>query len=146
VVLDCGSSMNEETLAAAAAADHRIIVTGEDRPAVDGAGRRIKALESLGVSMKTTALVVNRAHAKAGVNWSNVEKKYGVRVLGKVRNDWKTVAGALERAALLSQDAPDAAVNRDIDGLADALGVARPEGDDTRGGGLGRSLMSMFGG
>ena len=114
VIVDCGSALNEETLAIMSAVDRRLLVTAEERACLEGVQRRIKSLEPLGLNPASTNLVVNRAHADRNIDWQAIEKSVGCSVFGHVRNAWQEVAGAQERRQLLLEYCPDELVTRDV--------------------------------
>jgi len=121
VVLDCGSNINEVTLSACATADRRLLVVTEQRAAVEGAMRRAAALLQVQTHPDTTSLVVNRAHEDSKLDWPAVERAMGCRVYDRVANDWRAVATAHDRHALLQDHAPRSQATRDIKRLADRL-------------------------
>jgi pilus assembly protein CpaE len=120
-IIDCGSMLNEETLAVMSAVDRRLVVTSEQRASLEGAHRRVQALEPLGLHPSKTGLIVNRAHADSRLDWGAIENAIGARVFGRVRNAWKAVQGAQEQKKLLTEVCPQEGVTADVAAVATAL-------------------------
>jgi len=120
-VIDCGSMLNEETLAVMSAVDRRLCVTSEERASLEGAHRRVQALGPLGLHPSKTGLLVNRAHADSRLDWGAIESSIGARVFGRVRNAWQAVKGAQDRKKLLLEHCPDESVTTDVAAIARAL-------------------------
>ncbi len=140
VIVDCGSMLNEETLAVMSAVDRRLVVTAEERSSLEGAHRRIQSLVPLDLNPAKTNLVVNRAHAERQVDWTTVEETLGVRVFAMIRNAWQPVAGAQENRQLLLEYCPKEPVTRDVEAIAHCLAPRQSEKKD----GFGQRLLKMF--
>jgi len=123
ILVDCGSALGEETLAASFSADRRLMVVTEELPAWIGARRRIGALRSLHIADPIAELVVNRHHPGHPASAEAIEKAVGVPVLGHVRNAWQDVHGALQERMVLAQVAPRSLAAVDIASLAELLAV-----------------------
>jgi len=120
-LIDCGSMLNEETLAVMSAVDRRLCVTSEQRVSLEGVHRRVQALRPLGLHPSRTGLIVNRAHTDSRLDWGAIESSIGARVFGRVRNAWKAVRGAQDHKKLLLEHCPNEGVTQDISAIAHAL-------------------------
>lgn len=117
VVTDCGSRLDEATLAAAMEADEIVLVTLASVPALRDARRVLRLLERLGVPQPRVHLVVNRWRDNAALNRFEIEQQLGVPVAATIARDSQTATRADYTGHLLSAVAPRAEIVSDIDAL-----------------------------
>ncbi|WP_108668708.1 AAA family ATPase [Euzebya rosea] len=77
VVLDCPAGLGEKTLAALDRADHHIVVTQIDVPAIANLRSYLDTLERLGVEPSSQAVVLNKEIPASGVTGRDVEQVMG---------------------------------------------------------------------
>jgi len=121
VVLDCGSEVNEASLAACRYADTRLIITTEQRPALIGAKRRLKVLGALGIPGELATGIINRAHPDSGVEPVQVARAIGVPIGARIRNSWQDNQTALAQQQLLLESCPDAEITQDYSTVASSM-------------------------
>lgn len=121
VLLDCGSDINEATLAAVSAADRRMLVLTNEFRALLGARRRVNALRSLQLEEPLAYVVLNRDDPERPADRGAVEDAAGVPVAAAVCNAWREVHTALQQGRVLRDGWPKAQVTKDIQALAGFL-------------------------
>jgi pilus assembly protein CpaE len=121
VVLDCGADVNEVSLAAASAADYRLLVLTDDLAARTGAIRRRDALKELELGAPPARLVLNRAHDHSDASKRDLESAIGLPVAGRISNAFQDVQAAMERGKTLRQHSARAAIAQDFEALAGEL-------------------------
>lgn len=124
VVVDVGAALTEGALAAADAATRILVVTTEERAALEGARRRIAGLRPLLRQADAVTVVLNRA--TGAVQPAEVEAFVGAPLAAVVRNAWTDMSGAIEAHEALCVRAPDAGVTQDLDRLADLVAGPAP--------------------
>ena len=77
VVLDCPAGLGEKTLAALDRADHHIVVTQIDVPAIANLRSYLDTLERLGVEPTSQSVVLNKEIPASGVTGRDVEQVMG---------------------------------------------------------------------
>jgi pilus assembly protein CpaE len=113
IVVDAGTDLNEVSLTTCRYADHRLLVTTEQRPSLIGAKRRLDVLRKLGIPGEVALGVINRAHADSGVSPAVVKQAIGLSVIARIRNAWADNQEALASQKLLIEHCPDANVTHD---------------------------------
>lgn len=119
VVLDCGSNLTEVSLAACSAADQRVIVLTDELAALLGARRRVLALQALEIQPPVAHGLLNRA--TDGLDMPAIEDASGLRVVATISNAWRDVHGAMERAQVLREAAPQSSARADLAALANSI-------------------------
>lgn len=119
VVVDCGSNLSEVSLAACSAADERLIVLTDELSSLLGARRRVLALQALELPPPVAIGVLNRSTQNSDL--PAIEDASGLHLVAQVNNAWKDVHGAMERAQVLREAAPDSQVRADLAQLAKAV-------------------------
>ena len=120
VIIDCGSNLTEVSLAACSAADNRLIVLTDELASLLGARRRVLALQALELKAPVAHGLVNRA--TEGLDMPAIEEASGLKVVGTVSNAWRDVHGAMERAQVLLEAAPQSPARLDLARLAQEMG------------------------
>lgn len=118
VILDCGSSVSEASMAACSIADRRLIVLTEQLASRLGARRRLEAIRALDPERRDIQAIINRCHVRDPEHLARVEQTIGVTLLDTLGNDWATVSNALERGMPLAASAPRAEITADFVRLA----------------------------
>lgn len=95
IVLDAGGVYGGWNLGLARLADELMLVTTNERPALDATGRALDYLERNGVSRSKPRLLVSRYHPKLGPEEAAVGKALGVLVSCALPRDCETVWKAL---------------------------------------------------
>lgn len=143
VVVDGLRSFDELALAALDASDRILLVVTQEIPAVRDARRCVDLLRRLGCEDKVT-VVVNRHRKGLQIDDAVVTDTIGLPVAAVVANDYPAVIQAVNRGALLADEAPRAQVTRDVAALAAMLAPADGAGTvaaaPARAGLLGRLL------
>ncbi len=128
VLLDCGSDINEVSLAALSAADRRLFVLSNEFRALLGARRRVDALKTLALEEPIAYGVLNRDDADKPADRSAIEEATAIPLAGTISNAWKEVHAALQQGRVLREGWPKAQVTRDIRALAGFLAGESAEG------------------
>jgi pilus assembly protein CpaE len=121
VILDCGSEINEVSLAAASAADHRLVVLTDELASRSGAKRRRDALAELELGPTPARAILNRAHDASDAARKALEAVIGMPLIGHVSNAWQDAQGAMERGKTLRQHAPRSPATTDFAALLPAI-------------------------
>lgn len=121
VLLDCGSDINEISMAALAAADRRLLVLTNEFRALLGARRRINALKSMSLDEPLAYVVLNRDDPERPADRGAIEDAAGVPVAAAVSNAWREVHTALQQGRVLREGWPKAQVTKDMRALAGFL-------------------------
>ncbi len=121
VLIDCGAEVTEASLAACRYANHRLIVTTEQRPALIGAKRRLRVLAALEIPGLLATGIINRAHPDSGVEPAQVEQAIGLPIGARIRNAWQDNQTALARQQLLLESCPSAGVTEDYSNVASIM-------------------------
>ena len=124
VLVDGLRSFDELALATLDASDRVLLVFTQEVPAVRDAHRCVDLLRRLGHDDPKLKLVVNRYQKGAMVTKEIVAETTGLRVWATVANDYQAVARAVQRGALLVDEAPRAQITRDFQKLHGMLGEA----------------------
>lgn len=103
VVLDCPAGLGEKTLAALDKADHHLVVTQIDVPAIANLRSYLDTLDRLGITPSSQAVVLNKEIPASGVTGRDVEQVMGPvagilpfePLVAKALNDGKPVTEAL---------------------------------------------------
>ena len=85
-----------------------------------GGRRRVIALQALELPPPVAAGLLNRA--TSSVDLPAIEDASGLKIVATVSNAWKEVHGAMERAQVLREAAPNSQVRSDIARLAQDIG------------------------
>lgn len=121
VILDCGSEINEVSLAAASAADHRLVVLTDELASRSGAKRRRDALAELELGPTPARAILNRAHDASDAARKALEAVIDMPLIGHVSNAWQDAQGAMERGKTLRQHAPRSPATADFAALLPAI-------------------------
>lgn len=121
VLLDCGSDMNEVSLAALSTADRRLIVLTNEFRALLGCRRRVGGLKSLGIQDPVAHAVLNRDDPERPADRGAVEDAAGIPVAAAISNAWREVHTALQQGRVLRDGWPKAQVTKDIRALSGFL-------------------------
>ena len=119
VIVDAGAALTEEALAALSTATSVLVVTTEERAALEGARRRIAGLLPVLRHPHAASVVLNRSTGT--MESAALEAYAGAPVLGSVRNAWAEVSAAIESHDPLIHSAPHAGVTGDLCQLADQI-------------------------
>ncbi len=128
VIFDCGSDIDEISLAALSAADRRLMVLSNEFRALLGARRRVDALKTLGLDEPMAFGVLNRDEPEKPADRAMVEDATGIPVTATVANAWREVYTALQQGRVLRESAPRARVTRDLRALAGFVSGESAEG------------------
>lgn len=122
VIVDCGSNLSEVSLAACSAADQRLIVLTDELASLLGSRRRVLALQALDLQPPVAHGLLNRA--TEGLDMPAIEDASGLKVAATITNAWRDVHGAMERAQVLREAAPQSPARADLARLAQHIGGA----------------------
>ena len=128
VLLDCGSDINEVSMAALSASDRRLLVLTNEFRALLGARRRVNALKSLSLEEPLAYVVLNRDDPDRPADRGAIEDAAGVPVAAAVTNAWREVHTALQQGRVLRDGWPKAQVTKDLRALAGFLTGESAEG------------------
>ena len=128
VIVDGLRDLGEHALAALDSATAILPVLTPDMPALKSAARCLGALRQLGYPDDRIKVVVNRFQAGGAVDERGVGQALGHAVDATVSNDFTTVIRAINGGQLLISEAPEAAVTRDVQRLADLVARSRLAG------------------
>lgn len=121
VLVDCGSDINETSLAALTAADRRLLVLTNEFRSLLGARRRINGLRALSLEEPLAYVVLNRDDPERPADRGAIEDAAGAPVAAAISNAWREVHTALQQGRVLSEGWPKAQVTKDIRALAGFL-------------------------
>ena len=118
VIVDCGSDINEVSMAALTVSDRRLLVLQDEFRGLLGARRRVEALRSIGLPDPIAHVVLNRDDPDAPADRGAIEDSAGAPVAAAVTNAWREVHAALQQGRVLREGWPKAKVTRDLRALA----------------------------
>jgi len=129
VILDCGSSVSEVSMAACTAADRTLLIFTEQLAARLGARRRIGALRMLDPERRAVQAIVNRIHDTSPDHLQRIQQSVGVMLLETISNAWQDVSGALEAGQTLLEHSPRSPVVADFNRLAEHIAGEKSQQD-----------------
>lgn len=134
VVADCGSSLDEASVTAITVADHILLVTTPDIPAVKDTWRRLQFIDKLGLERDRIKLVVNRWDKRtAQLSLEDIQQNLGRRVDVTVAEDRSALRAVAEGTLLRDLDRKSEGA-RDIGRLVslvtgeEVVGESKPQG------------------
>ncbi len=130
VVIDCGSNLTEVSLAACSAADQRLIILTDELASLLGARRRVLALHQLELAPPVAYGLLNRA--TEGLDMPAIEEASGLKVAATISNAWRDVHGAMERAQVLREAAPQSPARTDLASLAQQIAGVEATTDERK--------------
>ncbi len=144
VIVDCGSHVNEITVAAWERCDELLYVIDHSRIATHGARRFGELFGRLGLRLDEPRFVLNKFDPQSAMTEAVIAQSMGVGCFAKVPREDRTIEKMQLRAQDLWQLAPNSALARAIEALARRINERReplPEASD----GLVARLFSVFG-
>lgn len=123
-LLDCGSRVDDATIAALRAADVVMVVSTPDVLALRDAGRERALLERIGVPIERQWMVVNQVGR--GISVEEIEEILGVNVTATLPKDDAACDRAIGAGALLQEVAPHAALSKTFAALWPRLNGEKP--------------------
>jgi len=118
IVIDGLHGLDDTALAALDASDRILVVLTPDVPAVRNAQRALELLRGVGHADGKIRLVLNRAQRHGKVTPEVVAESVGLPVAGSVSADFATVIHAINRGAVLVDEAPSSRVAKEVRALA----------------------------
>lgn len=119
IVCDLWSSLDDLTLGVLRAADHIVLVTTPEVPALKNIRRVLAATPLFGD--ERTQILVNRYPGKAGVSLADVEKNLGRKVWASVPSEGVGVTDAINQGISLFDSRARVRASRSYTRIADAL-------------------------
>lgn len=116
-LIDCGVALDEATLTTITVADMILLVTNPNVPAVKNAWRRLQLFQRIGIEADRIRLVVTRFDKKSQLSIADIEKNLGLKVAAKVKNDWKTMAQAVNEGRLVRDVSRKSPSARDLSNM-----------------------------
>ena len=124
VLIDGLHGFGELALGAVDAADRILLVVTQEVAAVRNAQRCLDIFRRLGYPDSKVKLVINRYQKSSRITSEVVAETTGIPVAATVANDFALLNRAVNRGNLLTEEAPRAAIVRDIEALTSLLGSA----------------------
>jgi pilus assembly protein CpaE len=118
VVIDTGSTLNENTVTMMDAADRILLVTTPDLVALHDASRFIQISRSLSYPPDKTMIVLNRSNLDGGVKPRDIETALRHEVYAQIPDDGANVVRALNRGIPLVMQYPRSPATKAIQKLA----------------------------
>jgi Flp pilus assembly CpaE family ATPase len=141
VVVDCGSYINENVVAACEAADQIFYVLDQSLESVRGAWKFMELLERLGTSAVEPKFIINRFVARHPITEERIASTLTQPIFARIMRDDR----ALDRVRWSGNDiwkvAPRSAFVRSIEQLAVSIAQPAPE----RNAGLMSRLLNVVG-
>lgn len=120
VIVDTPSRFSAQVLAAFDAADHQVLVTTPERPALKNLRLTLDMLDLLPYDRTARTIVVNRSDETAGMTAQVLDDLVRSPIAGHLPT-WDGVPASINRGELLAAAQPDHAVSLEIRRLAAAL-------------------------
>jgi pilus assembly protein CpaE len=117
IIVDTPARTSHHVLAALDTADHHVLITVPEVPAVKSLRRTLDVLDLLGYRRESRSIVVNRTDARVVLTARNVETLARSPIAGHVPFSWD-VPASINHAAPLVTAAPDHPVSKAIRGFA----------------------------
>lgn len=114
VLVDVGSSIDVAALAAATLAEHIVLITTPDVPAVRSTRRTLRLLSQVDVPRRAIRLVVNKRAMFGGLSVDEIARQVEQPVVCSVRRDDAACTRADSAGRPLMELAPRAGVTRDV--------------------------------
>jgi len=121
LVVDGLHGFDEPSLAALDASQTILLVVTQEIPAVRNARRCVDLFRRLGYGDDRVRMVVNRHQRRARIPDSLLAETAGMRISGRVGNDYRLVDRAIHAGALVADQAARSALARDFRRLVDLV-------------------------
>jgi len=121
LVVDGLQGFDELSLAALDASQTILLVVTQEIPAVRNARRCVDLLRRLGYGDDRVRMVVNRHQRRARIPDSLLVETAGMRISGRVGNDYHLIDRAIHAGALVADEAARSALARDFRRLVDLV-------------------------
>jgi pilus assembly protein CpaE len=118
VIIDAGSTLNENTVTMMDAADKIFLVTTPDLVALHDASRFIQISRTLSYPAEKTVIVLNRANLEGGVKTRDIETALRHEVFAQIPDDGANVVRSLNRGIPLVMQYPRSPATQSIQRLA----------------------------
>ncbi|MGW8143718.1 MAG: AAA family ATPase, partial [Anaerolineales bacterium] len=118
VVIDAGSTLNENTVTMMDAADRIFLVTTPDLVALHDASRFIQISRTLSYPPEKTMIILNRANLEGGVKTRDIETALRHEVFAQIPDDGANVVRSLNRGIPLVMQYPRSQATQAIQKLA----------------------------
>lgn len=143
IVVDTSPALDESTLAVLEAADQVLLMVMPEHPLAARAKAAVEALDNRQFPREKLALVVNRAHTRAGMSLGELKDAIGVRVCAAIPSDGMSVVPAMNKGVPLVSANPGSRAAQAIRALArDLFGEGNGEARGLRVRGRIRSVLS----
>lgn len=106
IVVDCASTLNEQTLAALDAAHHFFLITTPELPSLKSLRITLDTFDLLSYSRERRAVVLNRADSKVGLSAADVERATRMSVSASVPSS-RDVPLSINRGTPILLDQPN---------------------------------------
>ncbi len=120
VVLDTPPAFTEHVLAAFDRADHSVLITTLDIPALKNLKLTLETLDMLGYPRDRWRVVLNRSDAKVGLSVQDVERTLRTRITTQVPSS-RAVPASINRGVPIVLDQPGHPVSLAVRRLAESL-------------------------
>lgn len=146
VLIDCGTYLDEAVAMSMNVSDIVVVITTPSVVSVRDAYRRVRVLDTLGIERDRMRLVVNRYHKGAYVSLNDIEQNLGLKVVGSIPEDPRTVEQAINEGKLIREVGRRSDVARAISTLVAVLteDMEAPEGGGGPSEGGGGGFFSSF--
>ncbi|MBN1336274.1 MAG: P-loop NTPase [Deltaproteobacteria bacterium] len=122
VLVDVGSTADEQSLTAVATADLVLLVTTPEVPALRNVWRRMRLFDRLGVERDRIRLVINRWSRTAPVTRKDIEANLNLTVYAMLSDDPRSLYAAINYGKLVRDVSRRSQLAREIGALAERLG------------------------
>jgi len=121
ILVDGVRGFGDSALAALDASDRVLLVVTQEIASVRNAQRCIDLFRKLGYPEDKVLLVVNRWHKASRITKEVIAESTGMPIAAALANDFAALTRSINRGTLLPQEAPRAALTRDVEALAAVL-------------------------
>jgi pilus assembly protein CpaE len=145
VIVDCGSHVDENAVAAWERSDHLFYVLQQSIAAARSAWRFIDLFERLGLHSLQPKYLLNRYRASCAITDKQIESTLGRPIFQKIPDDERTTERVELAGKELWQTAPGSALAHALEELARRIAPELSAGDAAADGGFLSRIRSAFG-
>ena len=144
VVVDTDPGLSERVLSALDVCTDLVMVCATEIPSIQGLSKALEALDVIGLTEPSRHFLLNRADAKVGLEFEDIERMVGATIDIRVPSSIEMVKATNGGVPIMLSKTNDSIVKA-FDRLADAFDSARTANATDGGGGVGRRLFKRKG-
>ena len=128
IVIDAGSTMNENTVTLLDSSDRILLVTNPDMAALHDVSRFIRISQSLAYPAEKILIVLNRAGRDGGIKTKDIDSVLRQQVFAHIADDGANTLRSINRGIPLLLRNPRSPASKSYVKLAKSLVIPAPEG------------------